>query len=193
MVGLTYSHPIHGPYCILGHMGQNKHRPSMTLNKEKYQNALTYFIAQCGNEKLGIMKLNKLFYYLDFISYRDRQATVTGETYLHLPKGPFASKLEDEISDATRVGLIDREEDKSEKYGTRNRFQALQDADLTVFDEYEQRLLKYLCSTFKEWSTDKMVAQTHSEAPWVFSNPSKALDYKYADDIEFFSGDAVTA
>jgi hypothetical protein len=31
-----------------------------------------------------------------------------------------------------------------------------------------------------------MIAQTHSEAPWVFSEANKSLDYKNADDIEFF-------
>ena len=59
------------------------------LKKEKYINALLYFIAHCGNEKLGITKLNKLFYYLDFISYRDRKESVTGEIYKHLPMGPI--------------------------------------------------------------------------------------------------------
>jgi len=160
-----------------------------SINKDKYTNALLYFITECGNEKLGIMKLNKLFYYLDFISFRDRKTSVTGETYVHLPKGPLASSLETEIiASAQKAKLIERKEDESEKYGKRNRFQALKAADLAFFDKYEQDLLKYLCSTFKEWSTDKMVAQTHSEAPWVFSNPSKPLDYKNADDIEFFTG-----
>ena len=165
-----------------------------SLNKEKYTNALLYFITECGNEKLGIMKLNKLFYYLDFISYRDRKTSVTGESYLHLPKGPFASSLESKIiTSAQKANLIERKEDESEKYGKRNRFQALKMVDLTLFDTYEKNLLKYLCSTFKEWSTDKMVAQTHSEAPWVFSSPSKPLDYKDADDIEFFMEHAVVA
>lgn len=165
-----------------------------TLNKEKYTNALLYFITECGNEKLGIMKLNKLFYYLDFISYRDRKTSVTGEIYVHLPKGPLASSLESEIiASAQKTKLIERKEDESEKYGKRNRFQALKEADLSLFDEYEQDLLKYLSSTFREWSTDKMVAQTHSEAPWVFSNPSKPLDYTNADDIEFFTERTVVA
>jgi uncharacterized phage-associated protein len=161
-------------------------------NKEKYTNALLYFIAECGNEKLGIMKLNKLFYYLDFISFRDRNKSVTGETYMRLPKGPFAASLDGEIiASAKKKGLIMHKEDESEKYGRRNRFQALQPCDLSVFDEYEQTLLKKLCETFRDWSTDQMVAQTHSEAPWVFSSPSKPLDYKNADDIEFFTPSAV--
>ncbi len=172
-------------------MTDNKRRKksamATSLNKEKYTNALLYFVSECGNEKLGIMKLNKLFYYLDFISFRDREKSVTGETYMHLPKGPFASSLEEGIIESAQKNkFINRKEDASEKYGKRNRFQALKPYDSAVFDEYEKSLLAYLCSTFKDWSTDQMVAQTHSEAPWVFSQPSQALDYKNADDIEFF-------
>ncbi len=160
----------------------------MAIKKEKYTNALLYFISKCGNEKLGITKLNKLFYYLDFISYRDRKLSVTGETYIRLPMGPFATDLQDKIiKSAEKNNLIIQTEDESSKFGKRNRFQALSEYDPAVFDEYENKLLCYLCETFKDWSTDQMIAQTHSEAPWVFSQSSKPLDYKNADDIEFFS------
>jgi uncharacterized phage-associated protein len=160
----------------------------MALKKDKYTNALLYFISQCGNKKLGITKLNKLFYYLDFISYRDRGVSVTGEIYKRLPMGPFAPHLQDEIiADAESRGLITQDEDESEKFGKRNRYASLEKADVSVFDDYEKKLLEYLCKTFKDWTTDQMIAQTHSEAPWVFSEPSKPIDYKNADDIEFFS------
>lgn len=160
-----------------------------TLKKEKYLNALLYFISECGNEKLGIMKLNKLFYYLDFISYRDRKETVTGEKYLPFPKGPFAASLEAEIAYAQKEKALDRQKDKSEKYGERNRFRALKSYNLSVFTEYEKELLRYLCEQFREWSTDQMVAQTHTEAPWVFSTKGQPLDYTHAEDIEFFPKD----
>lgn len=164
----------------------------MAINQEKYINALLYFISACSNEKLGVTKLNKLFYYLDFISYRDRRQSVTGEIYKHLPMGPFASELQDVvIKNAERKKLITQSEDESVKFGKRNRYQALKSPNLAVFDEYEKNLLDYLCKTFKDWSTDEMIAQTHSEAPWVFSEVSKTLDYKNADDIEFFLEDSV--
>lgn len=166
----------------------------MAINKEKYINALLYFISHCGNEKLGITKLNKLFYYLDFISYRDRKQNVTGEVYKHLPMGPFASELQDVIIKiAEKDKLITQSEDESAKFGKRNRYQALKESNVVVFDDYEKNLLAYLCTTFKNWSTDEMIAQTHSEAPWVFSEVSKPLDYKNADDIEFFSKNPVQA
>ena len=151
-------------------------------------NALLYFIIECGNEKLGVMKLNKLFYYLDFISYRDRSINVTGETYLHLPKGPFAAVLQDKIiKSAEKDGLIERKEDASEKFGKRNRYQALKQPNMSVFDDYEKKLLENISTTFKDWTTDQMIAQTHIEAPWVFSKPSRMLNYKDADDIAFFA------
>lgn len=159
----------------------------MAINKEKYTNAFLYFITHCSNEKLGLTKLNKLFYYLDFISYRDRGQSVTGEVYVHLPMGPFATDLKDTIIERAKSrNLATQSEEESAKFGKRNRYRALVSPDMTVFDEYEQELLGYLCKNFKDWNTDQMIAQTHSEAPWVFSEVSKKLDYKNADDIEFF-------
>jgi len=52
------------------------------INKEKYINALLYFIENCNNKFLGKTKLNKLFYYLDFIYYRDHKVSVTLDIYI---------------------------------------------------------------------------------------------------------------
>jgi uncharacterized phage-associated protein len=166
-------------------MHTKKDMAAGALNKEKYTNALLFFISECGNDHLGIMKLNKLFYYLDFISYRDRKISVTGETYVRFPKGPFAESLENEVlAPAEKNNLIERKRDPSEKFGVRNRFIAVSHYDLSIFDEYEQNLLKRIAENFCDWSTDQMVAQTHMEAPWVFSEDKEALDYDHASDIE---------
>ncbi len=158
-----------------------------SLNKEKYVSALQYFVAECNNDKLGIVKLNKLFYYLDFISHRDTGASVTGDVYKRLPKGPFATSLEEIVKLAQKEKLINCKQDDSEKYGKRNRFQIIKSPDISIFNEYEKKLLIDLCKQFKDWSTDQMVAQTHTEAPWVFSDPNGQLSYKNANDIEFFA------
>lgn len=170
----------------MAHTRKNMVAPA--LNRDKYTNALLYFITECGNEHLGITKLNKLFYYLDFISYRDRGLSVTGETYMRLPKGPFAKSLEENILPSARSKkLIEHKQEKSDRYGVRNRFRAVAKYDLSVFDEYERKLLRRICMEFKDWNTDKMIAQTHSEAPWVFSKVNRPLDYKEADDIELLA------
>jgi hypothetical protein len=37
-----------------------------------------------------------------------------------------------------------------------------------------------------DWSTDKIVSQTHLEAPWFYSKPYEIVDYAYSKDIDFF-------
>jgi len=113
---------------------------------------------------------------------------------VHLPKGPFAQSLEEKVlKPAEEKKLVGRKQERSQRYGIRNRFQALAGYDLSVFDEYERDLLRRLCTEFKDWSTDEMIAQTHSEAPWVFSKAGDPLSYKEADDIELFDNRIVTA
>ncbi len=182
-VGKSSSKTLKKSYTIL-----------MVANNAKYQQALVFFLTHCNNIHLGITKLNKLFYYLDFISYRDQGKSVTGETYVRLPKGPVAKTLESkQIDNAMNSGLISHTETTSEKYGIRHVYKPLVKPDMTVFNEYEQELLKSVCAYFAEWPTNKMIAQTHTEAPWVFSTPSKELDYSLANDIEILSQEEVTA
>jgi uncharacterized phage-associated protein len=165
----------------------------MALSTTKYQQALVFFVTNCNNNRLGLVKLNKLFYYLDFISYRDRSTPVTNETYIHLQMGPLAKNLENQIEQAVQHGLISVAEKESDKYGTRNMYKPVASVDLSVFDEYEKKLLHEICKEFSTWSTDKMIAQTHTEAPWVYSEPNKKIDYELAEDIEILSKEEVCA
>lgn len=48
-------------------------------------------------DNLHVTKLLKLFYYIDFVSYNMRGASVTGDTYYKLPYGPVPSLIKNEI------------------------------------------------------------------------------------------------
>ncbi len=158
---------------------------NVEINKNKYKNSLLYFIKYCNNRYFGATKLNKLLYYLDFISYRDKKQSVTGDLYVNKDFGPVPSLVDDILSELR--------EDKKLKverveYGEKGTFvyEALQDPDLSVFNSYEKELLRKICKEFVLWSTDKIVNQTHLEAPWFYSEPYEVVDYEYSKDIEFF-------
>ena len=156
------------------------------LNGGKYNNALLYFFKYCNNQYLGATKLNKLLYYLDFISYRDRKTSVTGDYYIHLDYGPVPDTIDDVLSalkssDKITVTQIPYKE------GKRFEYKALGEPDMNVFDDSEKKLLENICKEFYLWSTDQIVNQTHLEAPWFYSKPYDQVDYKYASDIDFFN------
>ncbi len=156
-----------------------------SLNKNKYGNAILFFVKYCNNQYLGATKLNKLLYYLDFISFRDRGKPVTNDVYIHKQYGPVPSEVDEVLTELHSAGSLGVErilykDSDTFKYETKI------SPDEKVFDAYEKKLLESICNEFSLWSTEKIVGQTHLEAPWFYSKPLEKVDFNYSKDIEFF-------
>lgn len=152
------------------------------INQKKYINALLYFLENCNNKFLGKTKLNKLFYYLDFVFYKNNKKSVTGDIYFCEQFGPVPSCLDSIKNDAIIQKLIRVEiiniQTKKEKY------HLLEKPDLSCFNCKELELLQKICEKFKSYNTNKIVDQTHFEAPWFYAELYEKIDYKYSNDIE---------
>jgi len=157
------------------------------INERLYKNAVLYFIKYCNNQYLHATKLNKLLYYLDFIFFRDHKKPVTGDIYIHEGYGPVPSRVDEVLTALKSEGAIDVSA-VDYKDGELIQFE-LKDADQldeSVFLETQKKLLKQICDEFGNWPTEKIVAQTHLEAPWFYSKPYEVVDYAYSRDIGFF-------
>lgn len=160
---------------------------SSKLDERVYKNAILYFIKYCNNQYLHATKLNKLLYYLDFIHFRDHKKPVTGDVYIHQEYGPIPSHIEEMLVNLKTEGIINTET-VDYKDGELIRFELKnpKKLDESVFLPEQKNLLKKICDEFGNWSTEKIVAQTHLEAPWFYSKPYEIVDYTYARDIDFF-------
>jgi uncharacterized phage-associated protein len=157
------------------------------LNERAYKNAILFFIKYCNNQYLHATKLNKLLYYLDFIYFRDHKKSVTGDVYIHQGYGPVPSRVDEILAMLQNEGAIGTET-VDYKDGELVRFE-LKDPkqfDEVVFSSDQKKLLKQICDEFGNWPTEKIVAQTHLEAPWFYSKPYEVVDYAFAHDIDFF-------
>lgn len=157
------------------------------IDERAYENAVLYFIKYCNNKYLHATKLNKLLYYLDFISFRDHKKSVTGDVYIHQGYGPVPSHVDEILTKLKTDGAIDTEAVPFND-GEIINF-SLKDPSLfdeSVFSADQKKLLKQICDEFGNWPTEKIVAQTHLEAPWFYSKPYEIVDYAYARDIDFF-------
>ena len=155
------------------------------INKEKYENAILYFVQHCNNKFLGATKLNKLVYYLDFLNYREREVSVTGDDYYNRQFGPVPDSINAVLNDLMQDDKIII---KNESYGGIS-FKTKTKPNMSVFSKEEQELLNDICKEFKNYDTEKIVAQTHLEAPWFYSKPGQKINYEYAHSIETFSND----
>ena len=64
-------------------------------NREKLLNAIIYFVK--NTKYLGITKLMKLMYFLDFVHFKQTGKSVTGLDYYAWKRGPVPKKLWEEI------------------------------------------------------------------------------------------------
>ncbi len=155
------------------------------LDVKKFCNSILFFVKFCNNNYLGKTKLNKLLYYLDFISFRDRKKSVTGDIYISKTYGPVPKEIDEMLAQMKSEKKIDIESPPEDEEKKGFSFKLKLDVDSSCFDDYELNLLKEICSEFENWSTPKIVNQTHLEAPWFYSKPYDFVDYKYASNIDF--------
>ncbi|MDO8511767.1 MAG: Panacea domain-containing protein [bacterium] len=158
-----------------------------SIDERVYKSAVLYFIKYCNNQYLHATKLNKLLYYLDFIYYRDHKKSVTGDTYIHQGYGPVPARIDEILASLKNEGVIETEAVAHNDAEMIN-FTVKNEAkfDEAVFTPDQKKLLKQICDQFGGWPTEKIVAQTHLEAPWFYSKPYEIVDYSYARDIDFF-------
>ena len=157
------------------------------LDERAYKNAVLYFIKYCNNQYLHATKLNKLLYYFDFISFRDYEKSVTGDVYIHKGYGPVPARIDEILAKLKSEGAIDTEaiphnDTEMVNFTLKDETQF----DESAFSRDQKKLLKKICDEFGNWPTEKIVAQTHLEAPWFYSKPYEVVDYAYARDIDFF-------
>jgi len=157
------------------------------IDERLYKNAVLYFIKYCNNQFLGRTKLNKLLYYLDFIAYRDWGKSVTGDIYIRQEFGPVPSHIDEVLAFLKADGSIDTQVVPQGGH-ERIKFELKNNSalDENVFSQQQKELLGNICNEFGSWSRAKIVSQTHLEAPWFFSRPLEIVDYKHAEDIDFF-------
>ena len=157
------------------------------LDERAYKNAVLYFIKYCNNQYLHAIKLNKLLYYLDFIFFRDHKKPVTGDVYIHQGYGPVPARIDEILAKLKSDGAIDTESiDYRDGELVHFDLRDPKKLDESVFSSDQKKLLKQICDEFGNWPTEKIVAQTHLEAPWFYSKPYEVVDYAYAHDIDFF-------
>ena len=164
---------------------------SDSINVEKYKGAILYFVENCNNRFLGYKKLNKLLYYLDFLNYRDRGESVTGDVYYNQEYGPVPSASINFVNMLVKENLLKINgdpyiEESKNKYKI---YENIGKPDNSVFSKEEVDLLSNICREFKNYDTKKIVAQTHLEAPWFYAEPQQEIDYEYSSSIEVLDED----
>ena len=126
----------------------------------RLKNLLLYVLGHMG--ETFQTKMNKVLFYIDFLSYRERGMAISGLTYNALEFGPVPFRWDrvysafDEVEEQLR--LVQGQECVS--------LRACAEADMSDFSEQELAVIDNVCEKLRDMSSRAVSKLSHEEAAW---------------------------
>ncbi len=136
---------------------ENGFAPQSTV---RLKNLLLYIIEQMG--EVFQTKMNKVLFYIDFLSYRESGMAISGLAYNAIEFGPVPQRWDrvysafDEIVPESRM-VHDQES---------TALTASVEADMTCFTEHERKIIDTICAKMKGLSAHDISELSHNELAW---------------------------
>lgn len=107
-------------------------------------------------------QMNKLLFYIDFLSYRERGIAISGLGYMAIEFGPIPQKYERVYSEFDEVEQVPKMIHDYEGCV----LLAGAKADMSLFSEAERQIIDEVCDHFKGCSARQMSKISHQEPVW---------------------------
>ena len=130
------------------------------LSVVRLKNLLQYVLGQMG--ETFQTKMNKVLFYIDFLSYRERGMAISGLAYQAIEFGPVPQRWDrvysafDEVQEQLR--LVQGQECMSLMAGG--------EADMSAFTEAEMAVIDEVCGKLKDLTSRAVSKLSHEETAW---------------------------
>lgn len=168
------------------------------VNIDKINDILSYFIENVPN--LTLTKIMKLFYYVDFVSFAEKETSVTNDTYYKLPYGPIPSFIKNEINTIIFNNTQDVEKAESQLSKTFTVEQKMigrykgfiikkttTKSTLKNLSEYETDLIKRIVNRYGRYTAGQLTTASHKEQPYRLTSKNSIIDYNLSKLLDLKS------
>ena len=145
------------------------------FNFQIFKNVTLYLISK-AKEKLTILFLNKLLYYVDNLHYQRTGESLTGARYVPLKYGPCPDQfraLYDSIEQAGAIAQV-----------SRNGYKAKISPDATLFDDRELETLDLVMKVCQKKGSKYLYNLSHKEKGFIETKECDFISYKFAKDLQ---------
>lgn len=149
------------------------------LSLDKVVNVIRYFASATGVTNLYKVKLMKLMWYSDALSYKKRGYAITGLAYQALPMGAVPIG-HDSIIDLR--GVPCEEVDMGETYAYYFHLQG--DSDYPALDMEDKHILDSVIANLGRMTKDEIVTFMHNEQAYTETAPRDIIQFKYAENLQ---------
>lgn len=129
-----------------------------------------------GDEAFGSVKLNKLLFYSDFLTYLRYGAPITGQEYQKLKNGPaprLMLPLLNDMKASEQLAIAERS-----YFGhPQKRPVALREADLSQFSAQEIATVNQVLRTFQRQNGTEISELSHNFPGWQLADEGETIPY----------------
>lgn len=135
-----------------------------------------------SNKSILKTKLLKEMFYIDFISYKETGASITGLEYSKINYGPVPDEYEKIINFFVKENVIDYviKYDKDYEY---HNILAKDKINTEIFNKKELEIIEKIKKHFQKYSSNELVEVSHKEKAFKNTDYYKKISYEYAFDI----------
>ena len=145
-------------FLFMAERGRNNGYAPVSVTRIK--NWLLYVLEQMGDTFQT--KMNKVLFYIDFLSYRERGKAISGLSYLAIDFGPVPQRWDRVYSGFDEV--IPKSQLVKEQECTI--LTSMVKADTSIFSAEELAIIDAVCTKTKKMSSRAMTAMSHEEPAW---------------------------
>ena len=152
---------------------------NQSLSLDKVVDVIRYFAASLNVTKLYKVKLMKLMWYADALSYKMRGFAITGLVYQALPMGAVP------IGHNSIIDLKDvpcEEVDMGETYAYHFALTGKQ-SFLSLSDE-DKKILDIVIEKLGKMSKNDIINFMHRERAYIETTPRDIIEFKYAENLQ---------
>ena len=152
------------------------------LSLDRLKNVMLYILERCND--VWCTKMNKLLFYVDFLSYRDSGMAITGLSYRAVDFGPVPERWEKVYSEFPEVHQEFRQAGDFEG----SVLIATQNADVSLFTDFELQVMDKVCSLLGKKSSRELSRISHEEKAWKeYCNNHEKIPFNEAFSIRVAS------
>ena len=130
------------------------------LSLNRLKNIMLYILNRC--DEVWCTKMNKLLFYTDFMSYRERGMAMSGLSYRAIDFGPVPERWDRVYSEFPEV----RQELRQVGDFVGSVLIASAEPDYAMFTDAELKVLDSICTHFSKMSSREISRISHDEEAW---------------------------
>jgi hypothetical protein len=156
-----------------------KLRIAQPENDEKFQELVLYISQKCATDPtFGAIKLNKILFYSDFLTFAKSGVAITGFAYQRLQNGPAPRRLVPVRNKMIQQRILALQEVQLKNGRVQKRTVNLREANLNIFTGAEIAMVDFIIDSLSDCDAQTVSDISHRMVGWQIAVEGEEIAYE---------------